>query len=74
MKVSPMANPKKGDSTMASRTARSPLSLTVSHPPCVTAAPTKPPMSACEELVGSPNSKVNKFHRMAPANAAATIC
>src|SRR6188508_1764510 len=56
MKVRPVAKPKNGDNTIASKTERKPVSFTVSQPPCVTAAPTIPPMSACEELVGKRSS------------------
>ena len=57
-----------------SKTERKPVSFTVSQPPCVTAAPTIPPMSACEELVGKPNISVKRFQQIAPASAAATMC
>ena len=46
MNERPIAKPKKGESTIASNTERSPVSFTVSHPPCVTAAPTSPPIRA----------------------------
>jgi hypothetical protein len=69
----PMANPKNGARTMASITGRSPDHFTVAHPPCVTAAPSSPPINAWDELVGNPSNSVKRFHKIAPANAAATI-
>ena len=44
--------PENGDRIIASSTDRNPENLTAAMPPCVNAAPTNPPMSACEELVG----------------------
>ncbi len=46
MITSPIANPNKGDRTMASRTDRRPVSLTTDQPPCTRAAPTSPPINA----------------------------
>src|SRR5205085_6819406 len=41
--------------------------------PCAThAAPTSPPMSACDELEGSPCHQVIRFQAMAPTRAANT--
>ena len=36
------------------------------------AAPTRPPISACEELDGSPSHHVRRFHAIAPIRAAST--
>ena len=36
------------------------------------AAPTRPPMSACDELEGSPKYQVARFHAMAPIRPANT--
>ena len=51
------------------------LSTTPSHctsPAEARAAPTSPPMSACEDDDGSPNHQVVRFHPMAPSSAAST--
>src|SRR5207244_1759918 len=38
------------------------------------AEPTRPPISACEELEGSPNHQVRRFQVIAPISAASTVC
>ena len=42
-------------------------------PPSRTPAPMRPPMSACEELLGSPKYQVIIFQVIAPPRAARTI-
>src|SRR5581483_1190308 len=37
------------------------------------AAPTRPPISACDELDGSPSHQVSRFHAIAPISAARTV-
>ena len=53
---------------------------TLSHTPdqitvaeAARAAPTRPPISACEDDEGSPNHQVSRFQPMAPSSAAAQI-
>ena len=41
--------------------------------PAATAAPTSPPMSACEELEGRPKYQVVRFQAIAPISPAITI-
>ncbi len=41
-------------------------------PPLAIAAPTMPPISACDELDGMPNYQVSRFQLMAPINAPKT--
>ena len=41
-------------------------------PAAANAAPTTPPMSACEELDGSPKYQVMRFHEIAPIRPANT--
>ena len=41
-------------------------------PPATKAAPTTPPMRACEELDGNPKYQVSRFQRMAPTRPANT--
>src|SRR5512146_1382972 len=60
---------------MSARTIfRMPSSL--SAPKCsgeaITAAPINPPISACDELLGSPTYHVSRFHTMAASSAAIT--
>jgi hypothetical protein len=43
-----------------------PSHLTPLSPSAAIVAPIKPPNKACEEDEGSPNSQVNRFHKMPP--------
>src|SRR5919204_1334832 len=52
----------------------SPCHCTPLKPDCASAAPTSPPMRACEELDGRPNHQVIRFHAIAPISAARTVC
>src|SRR5580765_7003370 len=47
-----------------------PFHLTVSAP--ASAAPIRPPISACDEDDGRPKYQVPRFHAIAPSNAAST--
>src|SRR5215210_2015623 len=58
-----------GTRTLASR----PSPSTASGPPATKAAPTTPPMSACEELEGSPKYHVARFQAIAPMSPPKTI-
>src|SRR5436190_1948856 len=65
------ANPTNGETTPGTST----LSNTPSH--CTgeldaTAAPTSPPIRACDEEEGSPRDQVRMFHAKAPKSAANT--
>src|SRR5207244_9615055 len=40
---------------------------------CAIAAPTSPPIRACDELDGSPSHHVSRFQTMAPSSAASTV-
>src|SRR4051795_903562 len=50
----------------------SPSVRTASKPAAATAEPTTPPISACEELEGSPNHQVTRFQEIAPIKPAKT--
>src|SRR5205809_1031362 len=52
----------------------SPCQSTPFSPDCTSAAPTKPPISACDELEGKPNHQVSRFQAIAPSNAAKIVC
>src|SRR6267378_2140982 len=61
-----------GESTMKSAILTTPGTTTVFGPPEISAAPTKPPISACEDEVGSASHQVRKFHVTAASSAAST--
>ena len=66
----PRVSPSSGDSGMNRMVfSRLPASRTP-KPPLATPAPAKPPMSACDEEVGSPSHQVRKFQAMAPTSPA----
>src|SRR5919197_510355 len=52
----------------------SPCQRTPFSPDCTSAAPTSPPISACDELEGRPNHQVSRFQAIAPSSAANTVC
>ena len=58
-----------GTSTLPTR----PSVSTASKPTAATAEPTTPPISACEELEGSPKDQVIRFQAIAPIRPAKTI-
>ena len=62
--------PTSGDSTMASTVLDSPLQTAAESPALATPAPTKPPISACDEDDGMPSAQVTRFQTMAPTSAA----
>src|SRR2546422_8830009 len=51
----------------------SPCQSTPCSPDAASAAPTRPPISACDELEGRPNHQVSRFQAIAPSNAASTV-
>src|ERR687887_531468 len=51
-----------------------PCQRTPFEPDWTSAAPTRPPISACEELDGRPNHQVRRFQAIAPASAASSVC
>src|ERR671931_2489314 len=51
-----------------------PCQRTPFEPDWTSAAPTRPPISACDELDGRPNHQVRRFQAMAPASAASSVC
>ena len=63
--------------------ATAPGTTTLSHeavplhalrPDWTSAAPTRPPISACVELDGRPSHHVSRFQAIAPKSAASTVC
>ncbi len=51
----------------------SPCHWTPAEPDCAIAAPTRPPIRACDELEGRPNHQVKRFQAIAPISAASTV-
>src|SRR5215211_6203996 len=51
---------------------RSPFPRIASGPAAANAAPTTPPIRACDELDGSPKYQVTRFHEIAPIRPAKT--
>src|SRR5579875_1999394 len=68
------ATPTNGEITIGITTlSMTPDQWTALNPAFVTtAAPTSPPMSACDEDDGRPKYQVRRFHAMAPMTAANT--
>src|ERR1700712_5155161 len=61
----------KGDATIGMTTLSSrPAHLTVTEP--ASAAPTRPPIRACDDEDGRPCHQVNRFQTIAPINPART--
>ena len=71
MKATDMAT--TGDKTMASTTEITDFQLTQETPKRPSAAPTRPPISACEEEEGRLTLHVKKFQMMAAISAANTV-
>ena len=61
--------PSIGERMMADEVLISPLAMTTSGPDLASAAPTRPPTSACEDDDGMPNHQVMTFQMMAPDSA-----
>ena len=74
-----MASPAASPATSGAITAGSRIldttteKFTPEAPAPTSTAPISPPNRACEELDGSPNSQVIRFHRMAPTSPAKII-
>src|SRR5205814_9280968 len=51
-----------------------PCQSTPAEPDGASAAPTSPPISACDELDGNPNHQVSRFQAIAPSSAASSVC
>jgi len=51
-----------------------PYHLIALPPAAAIVEPITPPMSACDELDGMPNSQVSRFQMIPPARPAATTC
>src|SRR5262245_23291046 len=69
----PSTRPTSGETTMKSTVLITPSTTTARGPAVTTAAPTKPPISACDDDVGSPHHHVSRFHASAASSEASTI-
>src|SRR5437899_7272516 len=68
------AKPIGGDASAGRTTlCASPFHWTPFEPDWTSAAPTSPPISACEELDGRPRHHVIRFQAIAPSSAASTV-
>ncbi len=65
----PKINPIKGDIMMKLDVFMMPFQTRISNPPFTRPAPIKPPIRACEELLGRPKYHVIRFQMMAPLTA-----
>src|SRR5688572_22830379 len=70
----PNVNPSSGDTTMNATVLAMPAVTSEPVPALAIAAPTSPPMSACDELDGNPYHHVITFQAMAPVSAPNTTC
>ena len=68
----PSAKATNGESTIGMRTLSTTVAQLTRTPPAM-AAPTRPPISACEEDDGSPKYHVIRFQVIAPSSPAITI-
>ena len=64
--------PNSGERTIGMRTFSTILAQSTAAPPPI-AAPTRPPMRACEEDDGRPNHQVMRFQVIAPSRPAITM-
>ena len=62
-------SPNIGESTMAAAVLPSPVHTIAPSPAFAVPAPTRPPISACDELDGMPSPQVIRFHTIAPISA-----
>ena len=71
----PAARPATSGATRAGSTIFDTTTekFTPATPAPMSTAPIRPPNRACDELDGSPNSQVSRFHRMAPTRPAKII-
>src|SRR6187200_2363628 len=67
-----IAKPTSGEATIGMRTFSLMVAQWTSAPPAI-AAPTIPPINACEEDEGRPKYHVVRFQVIAPTNPARTI-
>src|SRR5438552_3243263 len=66
----PNIRPNKGERMIENPTFNKPGIISECQPAFAIAAPTKPPIRACEELVGMPKYQVMMSQKIAPQRAA----
>src|SRR5438270_509994 len=68
------AKPSAGETRAGNATLwTTPCHSTPFDPDWTSAAPIRPPISACDELEGRPRHHVSRFHAIAPSSAASTV-
>jgi hypothetical protein len=70
MLKAPSRKPNTGEKKIPSATKAQPSGRMTASPALTTAAPRKPPIRACEELVGRANNQVMMFHTIAASTPA----
>ncbi len=69
--IVPSAKPISGASTMNTTVQPIPSHWSDDGPACMSAAPTRPPIKACDELVGNPQYQVRMSQKQAARSVAA---
>src|SRR5262249_16632884 len=69
----PSTSPTSGETTMNTTVFTTPATTTARGPAETTAAPTKPPISACDDDVARPHRHVSRFQASAAISAASPI-
>ncbi len=72
MSAPPSNRPASGEITMNAAVFSTLDALIASMPPLISAAPTRPPMRACDDDVGIPKCHERKFQMTAASSAAKT--
>jgi hypothetical protein len=72
IRVKASAIPSSGDTTMKMTVFSRLAPFTTLQPALATPAPITPPISACDDEVGSPSHQVVRFHAIAPTSPANT--
>ena len=70
MSVNPTVRPMSGARIMNTAILMRPAAMSDPKPAFTTAAPAKPPISACDDDVGSPQYHVIRSHTIAPTRPA----
>src|SRR3954468_7851959 len=68
----PMTKPSAGEMKMNATVFRMPAGMSAQIPALATPAPTRPPISACDDDEGMPYHQVMMFQEMAPTSAPST--
>ncbi len=72
IRSAPNSMPTIGEMKMNATVLRMPAGINAQLPPLATAAPTRPPISACDDDDGMPYHQVRMFQEIAPVSAPST--